>query len=72
MNEYDIQLLWDDEAQVWIAQNDDIPIVLENGSLDLLMERVRIAVPELLELNGREHEGVYLDFSTKRRVKVMA
>jgi hypothetical protein len=72
MNEYEILLIWDDEACVWVAQNDDIPIVLENGSLDLLMEQVRLAVPEILELNGKEHEDVYLDFTTKRRAKVIA
>jgi hypothetical protein len=25
MNEYEILLIWDEEARVWIAQNDDIP-----------------------------------------------
>lgn len=72
MDEYEILLIWDDEANVWIAQNDDIPIALENGSLDLLMERVRLAVPEILELNGKSHEDVYLEFTTKRRAKVIA
>jgi len=72
MNKYEILLIWDDDARVWIAHNDDIPLVLENGSLDLLMEQVRLAVPEILELNGKEHEDVYLDFSTKRRAKVIA
>jgi hypothetical protein len=72
MNEYEILLVWDDEARVWVAQNDDIPIVLENGSLDLLMEQVRIAVPEILELNSKVHEDVYLNFTTKRRAKVIA
>ncbi|MCL1895647.1 MAG: DUF1902 domain-containing protein [Clostridiales bacterium] len=47
-----INLFWDEEASVWVATNDEIPIALESGSLDLLMERVRIATPELLELNG--------------------
>jgi hypothetical protein len=46
--------------------------VLENGSLDLLMEHVRFATPEILELNGKEHEDVYLEFTTKRRAKVIA
>ena len=64
MNEYEIMLIFDDEAKTWYAQNDDIPIVLESGSLDLLMERVRLAVLELLELNGKNHEDVYLDFTT--------
>jgi len=72
MNEYEILLLWDEDARVWIAQNDEIPLVLENGSLDLLMEQVRLATPEILELNGREHEDVYLDFTSKRRAKVIA
>ena len=72
MNDYEIALIWDDKANVWVAQNDDIPIALENGSLDLLMERVRIAVPEILELNGKSHEDVYLNFTTKRRAKAIA
>ena len=71
MKEYTVLLNWDDDACVWIAQNEDIPIVLENESLDLLIEHVRIAVPEILELNGKEHEDVYLDFTTKRRAKVI-
>ncbi len=72
MNEYEILLLWDDDARVWIAQNDEIPLVLENGSLDLLIEQVRLAAPEILELNGKEYHEVYLNFITKRRSKVIA
>lgn len=48
-----IFLTYDDEASVWIAESDDVPgLVLESGSLDALIERVKMAVPELLELNG--------------------
>ena len=51
--EYSVNFTWDDEASVWIAQSDDIPgLVLEGGSLDALMERVRYAAPELLKLNS--------------------
>jgi predicted RNase H-like HicB family nuclease len=70
MTEYTVLLTWDDE--VWVAENDDIPIVLESGSLDLLMERVRVAAPEILELNGKEFKDVYINFTTKRRAKVIA
>ena len=66
MNEYEVLLIWDDEARVWIAQNDDIPLVLENGSLDLLMEQVRIAVPEILELNGKIKSDTRLCFKAAR------
>ena len=72
MSEYSVHLLWDEEAAVWVAQNDDIPLVLENDSLDLLMEQVRLAVPEILELNGKNHEDVYIDFAAKHRVKAIA
>ena len=50
---YRINIIWDDEAAVWIATSQDVPgLVLESGSFDALLERVRFAVPELLELNG--------------------
>ena len=53
MPEYTVNLLWDTEAAVWIATSDTIPgLALESGSIDALIERVRFAVPELLELNG--------------------
>ena len=46
--EYNVNFTWDEEACVWIAQSDDIPgLVLESGSLDALIERVRFAAPEL-------------------------
>lgn len=47
-----IKMAWDPEACVWIAESDDVPgLVLESGSFDALLERVRFAVPELLALN---------------------
>ena len=50
--EYIINLTWDPEAGVWTATSDDVPgLVLESGSFDALLERVRFAVPELLALN---------------------
>jgi len=67
MDEYGILLVWDDEAARWIAENDDIPIALESDSLDVLIDRVRIAVPELLELNGKNHSNVALNFKMERQ-----
>lgn len=49
---YRINVLWDNEADVWVATSDDIPgLVLESGSFDALLERVRHTAPELLQLN---------------------
>ena len=66
MKEYTINLFWDDEASVWCAICDEIPLALESGSLDLLMERVRIAAPEILELNGKISEKPMLRFKAER------
>lgn len=54
MNEYNITLTWDDEASVWIAESKDIPgLILESGSFDALIERVKFAIPDLLEHDNK-------------------
>ncbi|MCL2060884.1 MAG: DUF1902 domain-containing protein [Oscillospiraceae bacterium] len=68
---YRISITWDDEAQVWIAVSDDITgLVLECGSLDALIERVRAAVPDLLEIQGDQRKDITLDFSMERLTAV--
>lgn len=50
---YKVNLVWDNAADVWIATSEDIDgLILESGSIDALIERVKITVPELLKLNG--------------------
>jgi len=50
---YVVHATWDDEAKVWVAQSEDVPgLVTEAENLDALMEKLRVMVPELLELNG--------------------
>ena len=56
-----VEFRWDDEASVWIATSRDVPgLVLESGSFDALVERVRYAIPELLELNKKKEQDVTL------------
>ena len=44
---------WDPEACVWVAESDDIPgLVAEAESPGSLARKLRILIPELLELNG--------------------
>ena len=54
MSAYTIQLSWDDEAEVWLAINEEIPLALESDSLDKLIERVKLAAPEIIEMNNLE------------------
>lgn len=70
--EYVINFTWDNAADVWIATSDDIPgLVLESGSYDALLERVRFAVPELLELNSPKASLVTLAFLSERRERMV-
>jgi hypothetical protein len=67
MTEYTVSLSWDNEARVWIAVSDDIQgLILESGSIDALIERVKVAVPELLELEGKEPHNVGLHIKAER------
>lgn len=67
---YVIDFIWDDEANVWIAQSEDVPgLVLESGSYDALVERVKYAVPELLSLNEKSMPFT-VTFLSKRQERV--
>ena len=69
--EYKINLIWDNEANVWVATSDDIPgLVLESGSFDALLERVRFAAPELLALNGTQNTPLTLSFISERHERI--
>jgi len=73
MAEYNVSLMWDPDAGVWVATSDDIPgLVLEGGSLDALIERVRFAAPELLALDGVADTDVMVNFRSERRELIAA
>lgn len=70
--EYIINLTWDNDENVWIATSDDIPgLVLESGSFDALLERVRFAASELIELNNSEKSSCILSFVSNRHERVV-
>jgi predicted RNase H-like HicB family nuclease len=50
---YEILVHWDSEAGVWVAESDDVPgLVAEADSPNVLAQKLRTLIPELLELNG--------------------
>ncbi|MBI4841574.1 MAG: DUF1902 domain-containing protein [candidate division NC10 bacterium] len=50
---YTVQATWDEEAKVWVAESEDVPgLATEAESPEALLNKVRVLVPELLELNG--------------------
>lgn len=72
MKTYTVNILWDPEAEVWVATSCDIGgLVLESGSLDALIEKIKYAVPELLELNmGDKVTTLPLSIKTERTIDI--
>ena len=67
-----VKLLWDNEAAVWVAASDDIPgLVLESGSCDALIERVKYALPELLDIAGIKTDYCDVNFVSDRLERVL-
>jgi predicted RNase H-like HicB family nuclease len=55
---YNIQAGWDSEGGVWVAESEDAPgLVAEAESPNALAKKLRISIPELLELNGALEPG---------------
>ncbi|MEP7355581.1 MAG: DUF1902 domain-containing protein, partial [Acidobacteriota bacterium] len=50
---YEIRAQWDSEAGVWVAESEDVPgLVAEADSPNVLIQKLRTLIPELLEVNG--------------------
>ena len=49
---------WDEEALVWVATSDDVPgLATEEDTLEGLVKKLKVLIPELLEANGAAKEG---------------
>jgi len=52
MDTYVIRAFWDGEADIWVAESDDVPGLATGATtLDELMGKLAVMIPELLELN---------------------
>jgi predicted RNase H-like HicB family nuclease len=50
---YEITAQWDVDAGVWVAESDDVPgLIAEAESPNALVQKLKVLIPELLELNG--------------------
>ena len=65
--------VFDDESQRWTAASDDkYGLVLESNSLEALMERVKIAMPDMLEFTCNYTGPVNLHFRAERITRLEA
>ncbi len=63
-----IRAEWDEEAMVWVATSDDVPgLATENDTLEGLIGKLKVMIPELLEANGEAREdGIPFEVLTRR------
>ena len=59
---------WDQEAQVWVASSDDVPgLATEEITIEGLIEKLKVMIPELLEANGESTDAqVPFEILTRR------
>ena len=70
MKVYPVSVTWDCHGEVWCAVCERIPLVLEGSSFDELIEKVKVAAVQLIELNGLENAGI-IHFMAERREGVI-
>ena len=59
MSPYHVNVEWDDEAEVWVASSEDVPgLATGADTLEALIEKLKIAILELLEANGLLSAGI--------------
>ena len=48
----EIRAVWDNEANVWVADSDDVPgLIAEAATMEYLVAKLKTLIPELMELN---------------------
>jgi Domain of unknown function (DUF1902) len=71
--DYMIDARWDDEAQVWIATSADAPgLVVEAPSWAQMIEEVRLALPDVLELEAKATRQISLTFKAETHLNLAA
>lgn len=59
---------WDEEARVWVATSDDVPgLATEEVSIERLIAKLKIMIPELLEANSVDTPAPYRAFEVLSR-----
>ncbi|MCL2365082.1 MAG: DUF1902 domain-containing protein [Defluviitaleaceae bacterium] len=62
-----ITLLWDSESDRWYTKTDDVPgMALDSGSIDALIEKVRMVAPDMLEANMGYLGPIRFTFAAER------
>ena len=68
-----VRVEWDEDARVWVATSDDVPgLATEDVTIELLVEKLKVMIPELLELNvGHKHQAPFAFEMFSRRFETV-
>jgi predicted RNase H-like HicB family nuclease len=73
MDAWRVTAFWDEEAKVWVAESDEVPgLATEALTLETLVEKLKIMIPELLDLNGVVYEGDEVRFEVASHITATA
>ena len=70
-----VSAFWDDEAAVWVASSNDVPgLATEADTLEALSVKLRLIVPEFLQLNNVISEDqkskVFVELTSQKIVEI--
>ncbi len=75
-NRFNVRVTWDAEAEVWVADSDDIPgLAAEASSRKSLRKKLEGLIPELLALNHvslrpKQVVEVVLNYHREERIRL--
>lgn len=65
---YYVHAAWDEVAGVWVASSEDVPsLATEAETTEALVQKLKVLIPELLEMNGLlDGQPVAFELLTRR------
>jgi len=73
MKNINVKFIWDDEDDVWNSTCEEFGVTLASGSFDALVERVKFAVRDILEVDYGYKGEIQLNLEmAQRTVKMRA
>lgn len=71
MKHCNVQLIWDEESDRWYTETDDVPgMHLDSGSLDALIEKVKMIAPDMLEITKGYRGPLSFAFKAERNESI--
>ena len=70
--EFIVKITWHDDENIWIAQssNDKFALTTDHGSFDALLERVKIAIEDIAEVDLGYKGDIKLILDVERTVNL--